>query len=57
MNDLKFTTAGEYMSDIKESIDEHTGQRYFVNEAGLRVDAITGDLLPTIEVQSQCLAP
>ncbi len=57
MNDLKFTTAGEYMSSINSQIDETTGQRYFVNEAGLRVDAITGDLLPTIEVQAQCLAP
>jgi len=57
MNDLKFTTAEEYMSSINSQFDETTGQRYFVNEAGLRVDAITGDLLPTIEVQAQCLAP
>ena len=57
MNDLKFTTAGEYMSNINGQIDKTTGQRYFVNESGLRVDAVTGDLLPTIEVQAQCLAP
>jgi len=57
MNDLKFTTAGEYMSSINESIDEHTGRRYFVNEAGLKVDAVTGDLLPIVEIQAQCLAP
>ena len=57
MNDLKFTTAGEYMSDINSQLDKVTGQQYFVNEAGLRVDAVTGDLLPTIEVQAQCLAP
>jgi hypothetical protein len=57
MNDLKFTTAGEYMSSTNSHIDEITGRRYFVNEAGLRVDALTGDLLPTVEVQAQCLAP
>jgi hypothetical protein len=57
MNDLKFTTAGEYMSNINGQIDDATGQRYFVNESGLRVDAVTGDLLPTTEVQAQCLAP
>jgi hypothetical protein len=57
MNDLKFTTAGEYMSDIDSQIDKITGQRYFINEAGLRVDAVSGDLLPIIKVQAQCLAP
>jgi len=57
MNDLKFTTAGEYISGINSQIDETTGQRYFVNESGLRVDALTGDLLPITEVQAQCLAP
>jgi hypothetical protein len=57
MNDLKFTTAGEYMLSINDQIDEITGQRYFVNEAGLRVDAVTGDLLPVVEIQAQCLAP
>jgi len=57
MNDLKFTTAGDYMSDINNQIDQVTGRRYFINEAGLRVDALTGDLLPVIEVQAQCLAP
>lgn len=57
MNDLKFTTAGEYMSDINDQFDEVTGRRYFVNEAGLKVDAITGDLLPITESQAQCLAP
>jgi hypothetical protein len=57
MNDLKFTTAGEYMSDINCQIDQVTGQRYFVNESGLKIDAVTGDLLPLIEDQAQCLAP
>lgn len=57
MNDLKFTTAGEYMSEIDYQIDKTTGRRYFVNESGLKVDAVTGDLLPIIETQSQCLAP
>ena len=55
MNDLKFTTARDYMSDINYQIDKTTGQRYFVNESGLKVDALTGNLLPIIEVQSQCL--
>ena len=57
MNDLKFTTAGNYMLDIDYQIDKTTGQRYFVNESGLKIDAATGDLLPTTEVQAQCLAP
>jgi hypothetical protein len=57
MNDLKFTTAGDYMLDINYQIDEVTGQRYFVNESGLKIDAVTGDLLSTTEVQAQCLAP
>jgi hypothetical protein len=54
MNDLKFTTAGEYMT---EQIDERTQRPYYVNEAGLRVDAVTGVLLKTSDIQSQCLAP
>ncbi len=57
MNDLKFTTAGEYMLSINESTDEKTGRRYFINEAGLKVDAITGDLLSEDETRAQCLAP
>jgi hypothetical protein len=57
MNDLKFTTAEDYMLDSNCQIDEITGQRYFVNESGLKIDATTGDLLPIIEVQAQCLAP
>jgi hypothetical protein len=57
MNDLKFITAGEYMSSINDFIDEQTGRRYFVNEAGLKVDAETGDLLPEDETRAQCLAP
>lgn len=56
MNDLKFTTAGEYMEDINP-IDKKTGRRYFVNESGLKVDAETGDLLPDNEARAQCLAP
>lgn len=57
MNDLKFTTAGEYMSDTDYQVDKITGRRYFVNESGLKVDAVTGDLLPVTESQAQCLAP
>ncbi len=57
MNDLKFTTAGEYMSDTDKSIDKKTGRRYFVNESGLKVDAETGDLLHEDETRAQCLAP
>ena len=57
MNDLKFTTAGEYMLDVNECIDAQTGRRYFVNEAGLKVDAVTGDLFPEDETRAQCLAP
>jgi hypothetical protein len=57
MNDLKFTTAGEYMSNVNNLVDENTGRRYFVNESGLKVDAETGDLLPWNEPQAQCLAP
>ena len=57
MNDLKFTTAGEYMQDINYQINETTGQRYFINESGLKIDAVTGDLLIIPEIQSQCLAP
>jgi hypothetical protein len=57
MNDLKFTTAGDYMLDANSQIDEVTGQRYFINESGLKIDAVTGDLLPTTEIQAQCLAP
>ncbi len=57
MNDLKFTTAGDYMLDSNCQIDEITGRRYFVNESGLKIDAVTGDPLPIIEVQAQCLAP
>jgi hypothetical protein len=57
MNDLKFTTAGEYMQDVNCQIDKITGQSYFINESGLKIDATTGDLLPTTEVQAQCLAP
>ena len=57
MNDLKFTAAGEYMSDIDYQIDKITGRRYFVNESGLKVNALTGDLLSVTEEQAQCLAP
>ena len=54
MNDLKFTTAGEYMT---EQIDAKTQRPYYINEAGLRVDADTGDLLKVEDTQAQCLAP
>ncbi len=57
MSDLKFTTAGEYMLDVNDSVDKKRGRRYFVNESGLKVDAETGDLLPEDETRAQCLAP
>jgi hypothetical protein len=54
MNDLKFTTAGEYMT---EQIDERTQRPYYVNEAGSKVDVVTGQLLDSNDSQAQCLAP
>lgn len=54
MNDLKFTTAGEYMT---EQIDEQTQRPYYISEDGSRVDVITGELLNAPDIQAQCLAP
>jgi hypothetical protein len=54
MNDLKFTTAGEYMTD---QIDERTQRPYYINEAGAKVDVVTGQLLDSTDSQAQCLAP
>jgi len=54
MNDLKFTTAGEYMT---EQIDEKTQRPYYINEDGSKVDVITGELLTSTDIQAQCLAP
>jgi hypothetical protein len=54
MNDLKFTTAGEYMT---EQIDAKTQRPYYVNEAGSRVDVVTGELLDLSDTQAQCMAP
>jgi hypothetical protein len=54
MNDLKFTTASEYMT---EQIDEKTQRPYYINEAGLKVDVVTGQLLDSNNSQAQCLAP
>jgi hypothetical protein len=54
MNDLKFTTASEYMT---EQIDAKTQRPYYINEAGSRVDVVTGELLESVDIQSQCLAP
>jgi hypothetical protein len=54
MNDLKFTTAGEYMS---EQVDHKTQRPYYIDEAGSRVDVITGELLTLPDIQAQCLAP
>ena len=54
MNDLKFTTAGEYMS---EQIDSKTQRPYYINEAGQRVDVITEELLNLSDPQAQCMAP
>jgi hypothetical protein len=54
MNDLKFTTAGEYMT---EQIDEKTQRAYYINEAGLKIDAVTGELLELSNPQAQCMAP
>ena len=54
MNDLKFTTAGEYMT---EQVDEKTQRPYYINEAGSKVDVVTGQLLDSTNSQAQCLAP
>ena len=54
MNDLKFTTAGEYMT---QQIDEKTQRPYYINEAGSKVDVVTGQLLDLPDPQAQCLAP
>ena len=76
MNDLKFTTAGEYMTDnrccgsgtciINNEGECWCGQRwdgekmsqpYFINESGLRVNAVTGELIKDRSTNSQNLAP
>ena len=54
MNDLKFTTAGEYMT---EQIDQTSQRPYYINEAGSRVDVVTGELLELSDTQAQCMAP
>ena len=54
MNDLKFTTAGEYMT---EQIDQKTQRPYYVDESGLKVDVVTGEVLISTDIQAQCLAP
>jgi hypothetical protein len=54
MNDLKFTTAGEYMT---EQVDKLTQRPYYINEAGLRVDVVTGELLGPSDPQARCMAP
>lgn len=47
-NDLKFTTAGDY---IKQQLED-----YYINEAGLKIDSRTGELYQPI-VNGQCLPP
>lgn len=54
MNDLKFTTAGEYMT---EQVDKRTQRPYYIDEAGLKVDVVTGESLDLIDSQAQCMAP
>jgi hypothetical protein len=54
MNDLKFTTAGEYMT---EQVDEKTQRPYYINEAGTRIDVVTGESLDLSDPQAQCMAP
>ncbi len=49
MNDLKFTTAGEYIKDQQE-------RPYYINESGVKIDAETGDLYVE-EDNAQCLPP
>jgi hypothetical protein len=41
MQDLKFTTAGEYMIDIEQSQESLP---YFINESGMKIDRVTGTL-------------
>ena len=54
MNDLKFTTAGEYMT---EQLDKKTQRPYYFDEAGLKVDVVTGEPLDLSDPQAQCMAP
>jgi hypothetical protein len=54
MNDLKFTTAGEYMT---KQTDEKTQRPYYIDEAGSKVDVITGEPLELSDPQAQCMAP
>jgi hypothetical protein len=54
MNDLKFTTAGEYMD---KQIDERTQRPYYINKDGSRVDVVTGEILNLSDSQAQCMAP
>lgn len=30
---------------------------YFINESGLKINAVTGELIPASELSSQCLPP
>lgn len=55
MNDLKFTSAGEYMRDIEES----KRPEYYINESGLKIDARTGNLYELKESLpgAQCSPP
>jgi hypothetical protein len=52
-NDLKFTTAGQYMLEQQAT---KPVLPYFINEAGLKIDNNTGQLYQPQE-SGQCLPP
>ncbi len=54
MNDLKFTTAEDYVQIIKEI----KSSEYYINESGLKIDAKSGNLyIEQPQTGSQCLPP
>jgi hypothetical protein len=54
MQDLKFTTAGDYMTDVELSQDILP---YFINESGQKIDRLTGALYYEFSDNGQCLPP
>lgn len=50
-NDLKFTTAGDYIEQQKS-----TALPYYINESGLKIDRHTGEIWQPV-INGQCLPP
>jgi hypothetical protein len=51
-NDLKFTTAGEYIKDQQSTVE------FYINEAGYKIDSRTGELYKsTTQTQTHCSPP